>query len=128
MALGFVFFDKVKYFLKTNSKRNFLNNKEKAREITENRIKYFNDFYKFSFNKIRIKKQKSRWGSCSKKGNLNFNYKIIFLPQKFFDYILVHELCHIGEFNHSRRFWELVEKTIPDYKEIKREFKKIIIY
>ncbi len=81
----------MKYFLKTNNKKNFLNNKEKARQIAKNRIKYFNDFYKFSFNKIRIKKQKSRWGSCSKKGNLNFNYKIIFLPQKFSDYIRVRD-------------------------------------
>ena len=116
------------YFLKANSRRDFLNNKEKAREIVENRIKYLNDFYNFSFNKISIKRQKSRWGSCSKKGNLNFNYKIIFLPQKYSDYVLVHELCHLGEFNHSRNFWELVKKTIPDYKEIKKEFKEIVLW
>ncbi|MBI1866469.1 MAG: M48 family metallopeptidase [Candidatus Staskawiczbacteria bacterium] len=117
----------MKYILKTNSRKYFLNNKEKAREIAESRIEYFNCFYKFYFNKIRIKKQKSRWGSCSEKGNLNFNYKIIFLPQKFSDYVFVHELCHIKEFNHSKKFWELVKKTIPDYKEIRNEFKKITV-
>lgn len=117
----------MKYFLRIRSKRDFLNNKEKAREIIKNRIKYLNSFYNLSFNRISIKNQKSRWGSCSKKGNLNFNYKIVFLPQKFSDYVLVHELCHLREFNHSGRFWDLVKKTIPDYKETRREFKKIMI-
>lgn len=107
--------------------KHFLNNKEKARGIINSRIGYFNGFYNFPFNRISIKNQKSRWGSCSKKGNLNFNYKIIFLSQKHFDYVLVHELCHLKELNHSKRFWDLVKETIPDYKEIRRDFKKIMI-
>lgn len=114
--------------LRGNSRRDYLENKEKARELVLNRIKHFNSFYSFPFNRISVKKQKTRWGSCSRQGNLNFNYKIVSLDQRLSDYIIVHELCHLKELNHSKRFWALVEKTIPDYKLIRREFKKIVIY
>ena len=76
------------------------------------------------FNKINIKNQKTRWGSCSKKGNLNFNYKIALLPQHLADYIIVHELCHLGEFNHSRSFWNLVAKVFPEYLGIRNELRR----
>ncbi len=99
----------------------YLQYKDKAYEIALDRVNHFNQQYKFSYNRINIKNQKTRWGSCSKKGNLNFNYKIAFLPQRLIDYIVVHELCHLGEFNHSRKFWSLVGKTFADYKEIRRE-------
>jgi hypothetical protein len=102
----------------------FLEYKNQAREIVEEKIARFNSFYNLNFNKIRIKNQKTRWGSCSKKGNLNFNYKIVFLESKMADYLVVHELCHLAEFNHSRSFWNLVAKTIPDYSKINRELKK----
>ena len=74
-------------------------------------------------NKINIKNQKTRWGSCTKSKNLNLNYKIIFLPKKHQDYIIVHEMCHLKEFNHSHKFWSLVSKTLPDYLEIKVELR-----
>ncbi len=102
--------------------------KNKALEISKNRIAHFNNLYKFKVNRITIKNQKTRWGSCSKKGNLNFNYKIAILPQYLSDYIIVHELCHLGEFNHSKNFWSLVAKTIPNYKKIKKQFKTIHLY
>ncbi len=105
-------------------KKDFIHHKEEALAFAEMRVKYFNKFYKFTFNKINIKNQKTRWGSCSKNGNINFNYKIALLPQHLADYIIVHELCHLGEFNHSRKFWNLVAKTIPDYLEIRNELKK----
>ena len=101
------------------------NRRELARSFVKNRIIYFNNFYKFKINRIAIKNQKSRWGSCSKKGNLNFNYKIIFLKPDLADYLLVHELCHLGQFNHSKNFWALVGKTIPHYKSLHKELKKI---
>ena len=63
-------------------------------------------------------------GQLFKKGNLNFNYKVALLPQRISDYIIVHEICHLKEFNHSKNFWQLISKTIPDYKEIKEELKK----
>lgn len=97
--------------------------KKKALEIVNERIVFFNQFYGYRWNNIVIRNQKTRWGSCSKKGNLNFNYKIALLPSEVADYIIVHELCHLGEFNHSENFWNLVAKTIPDYKEIRKNLK-----
>lgn len=97
-------------------KLEFLKHHESARAIVYSRLAHFNLHYKFIYKVVRIKSQASRWGSCSSIGNLNFNYKIAFLPSYLADYIIVHELCHIGEFNHSRNFWNLVSETIPDYK------------
>ena len=110
---------------KVNERGDFLKYKEQALLLAEERIVYFNKFYGYSWKKITIKNTKTRWGSCSKKGNLNFSYKIALLPQKMADYIIVHELCHLGEFNHSRQFWDLVAKTVPDYLELRRELKKM---
>ncbi|MCK5285745.1 MAG: M48 family metallopeptidase [Candidatus Pacebacteria bacterium] len=106
------------------SHEDYLKFKKEACILAENRISYFNKTYKLKYNKISIKNQKTRWGSCSKKGNLNFNYKIALLPEKISDYIIVHELCHLKEFNHSKKFWNLVAKAIPDYLEIKKDLKK----
>lgn len=118
------FFKKLKtqVTLKTN-RRDYLRYKNEAYKIALERINYFNEIYKFKFNKINIKNQKTRWGSCSKKRNLNFNYKIALLPKDLSDYIIVHELCHLGEFNHSKKFWNLIYKTIPNYVKIKQSFK-----
>jgi len=98
--------------------------REQARCLVENRISYFNRFYNFEINRIAIKNTKTRWGSCSSKRNLNFNYKIIYLKSALADYLLVHELCHLGELNHSKKFWALVSKTIPDYIRVNKELKK----
>ncbi len=106
------------------SHKDYLKYKEEAYGLVKNRINYFSKIYKFKYNKINIKNQKTRWGSCSKKGNLNFNYKITLLPSLISDYLIVHELCHLKEFNHSKGFWKLVEKTIPNYKSIRGELKK----
>lgn len=95
--------------------------KEATRTLVEARLKYFNQFYDFTYNRISIRNQKSRWGSCSRKKNLNFNYKIAALPPELADYIVVHELCHLGELNHSRSFWNLVAKVIPDWNERRRK-------
>lgn len=107
------------------SKREYLKLKYEALKMAENKVVEFNKFYNFQYNKISIRNQKTRWGSCSEKGNLNYNYKIILLPEKYADYIIVHELCHLKELNHSRKFWDLVEKTIPDYRERVKELKKL---
>lgn len=68
---------------------------------------------------IRIKDQRTRWGSCSKAGNLNFNWRLIMAPDWVLDYVIVHELCHLVELNHSSRFWGLVEAAFPRYREAK---------
>lgn len=106
------------------SKRDYLKLKNQALKVAEEKIEKFNKVYGFKFNQIAIKNQKTRWGSCSKKGNLNYNYKIALLPDKLADYIIVHELCHLRQFNHSRGFWELVEKSIPNYREIRRKIRE----
>ena len=98
--------------------------REQARRFVENRIKYFNGFYNFKINRISIKNQSSRWGSCSEKGNLNFNYKIIYLRPALADYLVVHELCHLGQLNHSKKFWALVQQTIPDYVKLNKELRR----
>ena len=97
--------------------------KGEAKKLVEGRLAYFNQFYNFKWNTVFIKNQKSRWGSCSTNKNLNFNYKIVLLPPYMSDYIIVHELCHLGQMNHSKDFWELVTRTIPNHKNIRKDFK-----
>lgn len=73
--------------------------------------------------RIAIREQKSRWGSCSERGNLNFNWKLMLAPPEALEYVVVHELCHLIEFNHSPRFWRLVESRMPEYEGAKKWLK-----
>lgn len=107
------------------SDKNYFEYKEESRRYIQSRVDFLNQYYGFEYNKIFIRDQKSRWGSCSSKKNLNFSYKIFFLPQRLGDYIIVHELCHLREMNHSDNFWRLVAKVFPDYKVLRKELKKI---
>ncbi len=113
--------------VKKLSGQDFLLNKASAKALALSRLQYFNQFYNFSYKRVTIKNTVTRWGSCSRQGNLNFNYRIATLPTDLSDYIIVHELCHIGEFNHSRDFWNLVAKTIPNYLQLRAELKKLSI-
>src|SRR3989344_9393924 len=99
--------------------------KDEILQLIDGKIDKFNRHYRFDFFGIRIKKMKSRCGSCSSKKNLNFNIKIIALPDRLIDYIVVHELCHLQEMNHSKKFWALVAQTIPNYVARKRELREI---
>lgn len=101
--------------------------KKVARKIVEEKLEYFNMHYKLSYKRISIRQQKTRWGSCSSEGNLNFNCKIVCLAEPLRDYIIVHELCHVKEMNHQMPFWSLVSETIPDHKERRRAIRKIQI-
>lgn len=94
-----------------------------ALELATSRLHYFNRRYGFTFKRITIKQQKTRWGSCSQEKNLNFHYRIALIPPELADYLVVHELCHLGQMNHSEAFWALVERTIPDYKERRKRLK-----
>ena len=95
--------------------------------LVRERLAFFNSHYNFKFGKIAIRNQKSRWGSCSKRGNLNFNYKVALIKPQLADYIIVHELCHVAEFNHAKSFWDLVFETIPDWHTLRRELKHMQI-
>lgn len=76
------------------------------------------------FNRIAIKDQRTVWGSCSRKGNLNFNYRLVMAPEKVLEYIIVHELSHLKEPNHSPRFWKVVESVMPDYRAVRKWIKE----
>jgi predicted metal-dependent hydrolase len=114
-------------FIKS-SKKDFEKYKAPAGGLASRRLAHFNQFYGFTYKKISIRNQKTRWGSCSKSGTISFNYKIALLPPLLADYIIVHELCHIGEMNHSRKFWALVARTIPDYTKLRAQLngKKVL--
>jgi predicted metal-dependent hydrolase len=119
------YFDKFQGRLFVKSSRGeYLRNKQQALNLARAKVTQWNIRYNFLPRKISIKNQKTRWGSCSKKGNLNFNYKIVHLSESLVDYLVVHELCHLKEFNHSKRFWELVGQAIPDYKKLRGELRK----
>jgi len=107
----------------------YIANKEAARRLVHERVRHFLGHYGsrhgIAAGKIAIRNQRSRWGSCSKKGNLNFNYKLVFLPPPVRDYVIVHEICHIKEFNHAPAFWALVAETVPEYKALRKQLRSI---
>ena len=106
--------------MKRFSKADYLKNKDEALALAVERVDFFNSVYQFSYNSVSVRNQRTCWGSCSELRNLNFNYKILYLPAILIDYIIVHELCHLEELNHSNRFWALVAHTVPNYKEAKK--------
>ncbi|MBP7831580.1 MAG: DUF45 domain-containing protein [Candidatus Pacebacteria bacterium] len=107
------------------NKRDFDKYKREAKLLVLEKLRIFNEYYKSPFGMVTIKNQKSRWGSCSRHKNLNFNYRIVFLPEHLQDYLVVHELCHTKVFNHSRNFWALVEEKIP--RATIAEFKRRVV-
>lgn len=90
---------------------------QKAVEYIPKRVEYFAKIIGVTYGRITIRNQKTRWGSCSSKGNLNFNCLLMLTPPEIIDYVVVHELCHRKQMNHSKDFWKEVEKILPDYKE-----------
>jgi hypothetical protein len=106
-------------------KSHYLKHREAARALAKRRIEHFSPIYQVSVRRISIRNQKTRWGSCSTRGNLNFNYKIALIPEHLADYIIVHELCHLREFNHSANFWNLVAQTFPNHLEIREELRRL---
>jgi predicted metal-dependent hydrolase len=97
--------------------------KKQVQNILEERLPYFSAYYGVTYKNVAIKNITSRWGSCSSKGNLNFNYKIALLTPELADYIIVHELCHLKEMNHGEKFWNLVEEKFPNHKELRRQLR-----
>ena len=97
---------------------------ERAKRIFPERTAYFAKRMGVDYGRITIREQKTRWGSCSSKGNLNFNWKLVLLDPELLDYVVVHELAHRREMNHSKNFWKIVEAELPDYREHRRRLKE----
>ena len=91
--------------------------KKNTEEIIAPRISYYSNLMGLSPNKISISSAKKRFGSCSSQGNINFSFRLALYPQEATEYVIVHELAHLKEMNHSKKFWQIVEKYMPDYKE-----------
>lgn len=91
--------------------------KSKAESVIPHRLSELAEIHGFHYRRVTIRGQKTRWGSCSSQKNINLNYKLLFLPAPMVDYVLIHELCHTLEMNHSKRFWELVADCDPNFKQ-----------
>lgn len=91
-----------------------------ARDIFTRKTAYYARIMGVSYGRITIREQKTRWGSCSNKGNLNFNWRLILAPEEVLDYVVVHELAHRREMNHSKAFYAVVESVLPDYRQARR--------
>lgn len=97
---------------------------EEALKVIPERVEYFAKVIGVTYGKITVRNQKTRWGSCSSKGNLNFNCLLMLAPPEVLDYVVVHELCHRKQMNHSKAFWLEVEKVLPNYKEVRKWLKE----
>lgn len=95
----------------------------RALERIRQRLEFYAPRIGGQYGRVTIREQRSRWGSCSSKHNLNFNWKLIMAPPQVLDYVVIHELCHLHEFNHSPRFWRLVESQMPEYEAWKKWLK-----
>ena len=91
-----------------------------ARQQFEIRVNYYHRITGGNYTSITVRDQRSRWGSCSSRGTLSFNYRLIFAPPAVLDYVVVHELCHLTHMNHSKDFWNMVSSVMPEYKEYRK--------
>lgn len=95
-----------------------------ARKVFTKRVEFYHKVTGGTYTSITIRDQKSRWGSCSSRGTLSFNYRLVFAPPAVLDYVVVHELCHLTHMNHSKDFWNMVASVMPDYKTYKNWLKE----
>lgn len=97
---------------------------EAAKAYFPKRVSYFLPLTGGTFTRITIRDQKTRWGSCSARGTLSFNWRLMLAPPAVLDYVVVHELCHLTHMNHSKAFWALVESVCPDYRAHRKWLKE----
>lgn len=96
---------------------------QQALEVVPGRVAHYAPLVGVTYGRITIRNQRSRWGSCSSQGNLNFNCLLMLVPPEVLDYVVVHELCHRKEMNHSPKFWAEVARVLPDYHTPKKWLK-----
>ena len=101
--------------------------RKEAKKILPARLKELADSHGFKYNRVGIRNAKTRWGSCSWKNNINLNMHLIKLSDDLIDYVILHELCHTIEKNHSQKFWTLLEKHLPDAKLRRKKLKKVYL-
>lgn len=102
--------------------------KYRALKKAKERIAFFAEEHGFEYKKVSVRNQTTRWGSCSSRGSLSIHYKIVFLPDHLCDYIIVHELCHLKEMNHSVKFWALVHSILPNYQSCRKDLRKFTLH
>ena len=98
--------------------------KEQARMVLTEKTDYYKSIIGVEYKRLRIGDQKTRWGSCSSKATISYNWRLVLMPEEIMDYVVVHELCHLLEMNHSEFFWNHVSDVIPDYKVRRKWLKK----
>ena len=98
--------------------------RQAAEEYIPARVAYYHQFTGGTYQRITIHAQKTRWGSCSGRGTLSFNWRLMLAPPRVLDYVVVHELCHLKHMDHSRNFWNAVAEVMPEYKEYKQWLKE----
>jgi len=97
--------------------------RKKAKDIIDARVKYWAGVMGLEYGRVSVKDQRTLWGSCSRKKNLNFNWRLAAAPRETLDYVVIHELCHLREMNHSGKFWSHVGAVCPDYAARKKWLK-----
>jgi predicted metal-dependent hydrolase len=90
----------------------------------QQRCRYFSGVMGLRHGEIKVNGAKTRWGSCNQKGDINFTYRLLFVPRELLDYVVVHELAHLKEMNHSDRFWHIVEQILPDYRDRRKRLRE----
>ena len=110
--------------LENFSNEHYQSHKLAAQELVESKVSHLN-IHNWPVGRISVKQMKTRWGSCSTKTNLNFNYKILFLPADLQDYLIIHELCHLRHHNHSADFWSEVALMCSDYKTLDKKLRSL---
>ena len=116
--------EKVRMLRPSYTEKEREDGKKRARAAIAAKCRFYAARMGVTYGTISIREQKTRWGSCSSKGNLNFNWKLVLMPEEILDYVVVHELAHRREMNHGPAFWKIVESVLPDYRARKEWLRK----
>lgn len=98
--------------------------KKQAKTYLQQKCLFFSQIMGLRHGEVKINSAKTRWGSCNRKGDINFSYRLLFVPEDLIDYVVVHELAHVREMNHSAGFWTIVERIMPDYKARRKRLRE----